>query len=142
MASRRSVVPILIAPALCCGALALQGCGKASVAKATEGRLATILSRVTCERGDAAEPTARARRIADARSALGAARGLPAVARLESDLRAYNRVTGELDAIDRHRFGNVVSLLDQAYTLRLRSYEDEKALGIRCLVAPRRPIEG
>lgn len=82
--------------------------------------------------------------VAAVRSLAEADRDLPRVARWISDLRARDRLLASLQA-NADGFGahhQITALLGEAYRLDLKVYADGKALGLKCIRPPRRPIAG
>lgn len=82
--------------------------------------------------------------VAAVRSLAEADRDVPRVARWISDLHARDRLLASLranaDGFGAHR--QITALLEEAYRLDLKVYTDGKALGLKCIRPPRRPIAG
>lgn len=119
-------------------AVLLAGCGKGEYISPTEARLATVLS-VCGARGSRVQKEEG--RQAELHTLLKADRDQPRVAHFIADARAVVRAYRTLGAT-RRTSQPAAENIEKVYRAELRAYEDEKALGVRCLTRPRKPIGG
>jgi hypothetical protein len=110
----------------------LVGCGQAGHSPA-EVRLARALTRC----GDRAE--SQAVRDAEIQSAHKAAEHLPRVVKLYAAVTARAPL---IEALEKHPHSASAGTVERYYRLSLKVYEDAKALGVRCITRPHKPVSG
>jgi hypothetical protein len=117
-------------------ALALAACGKGDYTSPAEKRLAVALSHC----GDRAESTQdEDRASAELHSLVEADRGLPRIARLIADAHASNMLRSTLETLVTAGGASSPEVAGDAaklYHARVKLYEEEKALGVRCIDRP------
>jgi hypothetical protein len=118
-------------------ALPLAACGKGEYISPAEKRLAVALSRC----GDRAESVHEADRAsAELHSLVKADRNLPRVARLIADAHASNMLRATLETLVKAGGARPPGAKGDAtklYHSQVKFYEEEKALGVRCIERPK-----
>jgi hypothetical protein len=135
---------------ICCLAATSAGCGGGtSSAKTAEAHLAAAANRLQCDmRADSSQTQQRLG--AELRSLAKSDLGLPRVAKLVADIRARERLRASIErAADRlslpahgPAIPHAVEDFEEVHHLSGLIYEDEKALGFKCITPPRKPIGG
>jgi hypothetical protein len=130
---------------VCCLAAVLAGCGGGvSSTKNAEARLAAAFDTSSCD-GRALSSQTEQKDSANLRLLVRADRKLPRVAKLVSDAHAEDKLRAVIrkaaEALG-YKPGALTNDFAAIYRLRVKLYADEKALGFRCITAPRKPIEG
>jgi hypothetical protein len=114
-------------------ALPLAACGKGEYISPAEKRLALALSQC----GDRAESVQEADRAsAELHSLVKADRKLPRVARLIADAHVLNMLRATLVKAGGTRPPGAQGDTTKLYHSQIKFYEDEKALGVRCIERP------
>ncbi len=137
-------VALLVAAATWLAALA--GCGGTGASTSThaaETRFARLESSL-CMNNRALSRAQDPKTVAAIRSLAKSDHGLPRVARWISDLQARSRLLASLRS-DAEGFGahhRIAALLEATRRIGLKVYEDGKAIGLKCIRPPRKPIRG
>lgn len=119
-------------------ALPLAACGKGEYISPAEKRLAVALSRCGLNRAESVQETDRA--SAELHSLVKADRKLPRVARLIADAHASNMLRTTLETLVKAggaRSPGAKGDIAKLYHSQVKFYEEEKALGVRCIGRPK-----